>query len=51
MKYILIIMCLFICSCSYKDNREDYNNMAFKLMEQGGIKLVKKYKEGNIYAK
>ena len=32
-------------------NREDYNNMAFKLMEQGGIKLVKKYKEGNIYAK
>ena len=21
-------MCLFICSCSYKDNREDYNKMS-----------------------
>ncbi len=28
-------------------NREEYNNMAFKLMEQSGIKLVKRYGGNN----
>lgn len=36
MKYILIIMCLFICSCSYKDNREDYN-----FLEDNSIRFIK----------
>ena len=29
-------MCLFICSCSYKDNREDYN-----FLEDNSIRFIK----------
>ena len=36
MKYILIIICLFICSCSYKDNREDYN-----FLEDNSIRFIR----------
>lgn len=32
-------------------NREEYNNMAFKMMEQSGIHLVKKYERGKKYGK
>lgn len=32
-------------------NRDECNNMAFKMLEQSGIKLVKKYERGNRYGK
>ena len=32
-------------------NRAEYNEMAFKLSEQAGIKLVKKYEGGKVYGK
>lgn len=32
-------------------NRDEYNAMAFKIMNQAGIQLVKKYERGNNYGK
>lgn len=32
-------------------NRDEYNDLAFKMLEQAGAKLVKKYERGNNYGK
>lgn len=36
---------------SLTHNRDEYNDMAFKMLKQSGIQLVKKYERGNQYGK